>query len=70
MQNDTEQFAELLKNNPFWSVYDSQFEIVQPASNPELRALPSPDVSLPTTSYVFFAGFFLLGLWCYLRNKI
>lgn len=70
MQNDTELFAELIKNNPFWDIFDSQFEIIQPASSPELPVVPSPDNSIPLASYVIFTGCLLLGALVFLVNKI
>lgn len=72
MQDDVGIYAELIKNNPFWDIYDSQFEILEPSSPPEVPRILPPDDAWPVQAY-YSLGLIvivaLLGLYIIIRNR-
>ncbi|MBN4075748.1 MAG: hypothetical protein COA71_13165 [SAR86 cluster bacterium] len=69
MQDDSETYAELIRNNPFWNIFGSDFEVLAPPTYSELPELTPPDDVLSPEAFYSYGLVIILALICFFISK-
>lgn len=69
MDDDIETYSEIIRNNPFWEIYEAQFEVLAPVEPPALPDIPYPNGSLPDSAYYSYISLLIIAILWFVINK-